>query len=244
MIKRAAIMVGTKVYETKAVRPARAAPALGNQRVVITAQSRDGSVEAARGPLVATADAHDRAHGRFDPRGMLYPAADEDGRPLHALAAKPRRYHPTQMVTARNGARVAWDSAFDGWDELRRELESAGIRLSAPALTMAASLGRLRVGPREARMLELVRRGQLTARDGAVARARELRAVLEPRLRQAGETAREMSLRKEASAILRRARNQGLTEKNRERVNACVSRTTYNFCGRAAQETRAKVSMG
>jgi len=198
-----------RVFEARAPRPQRAAPARGNQRVVITAQSRDGTVDAARGPLVVTTDPHDRAHGRFDPTGMLYPAADENGRPLHALSAKARRYHPSQMVSDRNGLRVAWDSAFDGWDELRRDIESAGIRLSAPALTMAASVGRLRVGPREARMLELVRRGQLTERDGVRARARELRTLLEPRLRQGGETPEQTRLRREASAMLRRADGAG-----------------------------------
>ena len=191
-----------------------AARGKSNRRVVITAQSVDGTVERARGPLMATSDPADRAHAHFDAHGWLVPAADEDGRAVPNLGARARRYHPSQMVTGKDGRSVAWDSAYDGWDELRREIESAGIRLSAPTMTLAVMVGTLRVGPREARMLERARRDGFSLRrgdgggnggggDGGV----RLRDVLEQHTKQK-MTMAEKSLRTSGTLLLRQSREK------------------------------------
>jgi len=191
-----------------------AARGKSNRRVVITAQSVDGTVERARGPLMATSDPADRAHAHFDAHGWLVPAADEDGRAVPNLGARARRYHPSQMVTGKDGRSVAWDSAYDGWDELRREIESAGIRLSAPTMTLAVMVGTLRVGPREARMLERARRDGFSLRrgdgggnggggDGGV----RLRDVLEQHTKQK-MTMAEKSLRTAGTLLLRQSREK------------------------------------
>lgn len=180
-----------------------------NRRVVITAQSVDGTVERARGPLMATSDPADRAHAHFDAHGWLVPAADEDGRAVPNLGARARRYHPSQMVTGKDGRSVAWDSAYDGWDELRREIESAGIRLSAPTMTLAVAVGTLRVGPREARMLERARRDGFSLRrgDGGGDGGVRLRDVLEQRTKQK-MTMAEKSLRTAGTLLLRQSREK------------------------------------
>lgn len=175
-----------------------------NRRVVITAQSVDGTVERARGPLMATSDPADRAHAHFDAHGWLVPAADEDGRAVPNLGARARRYHPSQMVTGKDGRSVAWDSAYDGWDELRREIESAGIRLSAPTMTLAVMVGTLRVGPREARMLSRFRQDDGSVGGGGGLR---LRNMIEQRTRQKLTTT-EKSLRTAGSRLLREAREK------------------------------------
>lgn len=93
-----------------------------NGRVVLTCAPADAS-------YIETKDPADRAHlTRLpgDELGRLAPAATHDGYMRPGLRARPRLYHPSQVV-GRPGREVAIDSSFDAWHERLRWLVAEGL---------------------------------------------------------------------------------------------------------------------
>ena len=170
-------------------------------------------------PTIPTHDLYDRAHARRDPWGLIIPAAERLGdgsdRATPDLAATPRRYHISQMVTLRTDARgrpvsgLAADSAFDAWWETYRELVAAGIPLGgfapgeawsgtgADELRRRQDLGDLRERRRRNRRItqEEVEEAQ------RIASLRRNRRITQEEVEEAPMIA---SLRRAADRILRR----------------------------------------
>lgn len=161
------------------------------------------AVQAAALGLVASGDAHDRAHGQRDYTGQYLVPAAKDGRLVKGVASRARLYHKSQVwrkIVSHQGVVVevipmGMDSSFDGWWEMYRELSAAGI-----------PLGGIRYSHQE---VDVFRRDLYMPLDVKERAARRVRDALHQRTVQE-LSKEELELERKASAILRRAREEGL----------------------------------